>query len=105
MRGPVPRIGAPLWLGLGAAGLFLYPLAAGLNDNPFYLQWQPAHSAEAGVAFLVLAVLGAAAVSLCWPHHGRVSTLLLFLIALPPLMSFGAGISRQLPFGNSLRTV
>ena len=34
------------WLGFALAGLFLYPLAAAIDSDPYYLQWQPAHVAE-----------------------------------------------------------
>jgi hypothetical protein len=103
MNDAAGRLVTSAWIGLGLAGLFLYPLAVALDGNVFYLQWQRSHSAEAAAAFAILTAIGSAAAFACWFDRRRGPTLILLLIALVPLMAFGGGVSRQLPIGHSLQ--
>lgn len=91
------------WLGFALAGIFFYPLAAAVDSDPYYLQWQPVHAAEAGVALALLAVVFGAAIAATWSREGRGGTVAVFLVALLPLLSLGAGLSRQLPIDDALR--
>lgn len=97
------RLLASLWLGLSLAGLFLYPLASALDADPYYLQWQPPHTVEAALAFALLAVVFGLAIHVVWQRPGRAANLALLATVLIPLLSFGAGASRQVPFGADLR--
>jgi len=92
------------WLGVALAGIFFYPLAAALDSDPYYLQWQPSHSVEALVALGLLAVICGALVYVTLPRESRGGTLALGAIALIPLLSLGAGLSRQLPIDDQLRS-
>jgi hypothetical protein len=91
------------WLGVSLAALFFYPLAAAVDADPYYLQWQPAHAGEVAIALVALAIAFAFAVFRWWGSDSRAGTLALFLVVLLPLVSFGAGLSRQLPFDAALR--
>ena len=90
------------WLGFAFAALFLYPLAAALADNPFYLQWQPDNLGETVVAAVVLAVAFSVGVYYSWPHLTRRSNAILAGLALFPLVSLLAGVLQQLPFDATL---
>lgn len=85
------------WLGLALAGLFFYPLASAIDAGAYYLQWQPAHTAEAAVAWLVLALVIGVLVFLTWHARGPGGTLGLALVTALPVISLLAGLSRQLP--------
>lgn len=91
------------WLGFALAAIFFYPLAASLDSDPYYLQWQPAHSHETLVALGIIGVVLAALCFVVLPKSGRRATLALAGIALVPLLSLGAGVSRQLPIDDALR--
>ena len=83
------------------AALFLYPLAAALDGNIYYLQWQPSHSAEAMVALIGLA----AGFALVVHRLGRLSGATPRLRGSPLLAAagvFGAGVARQLPLREAL---
>jgi hypothetical protein len=97
------RTAKTIWLGFALAAIFFYPLAAALDSDPYYLQWQPSHSVEALVAVGVLTIVFAALLHLVLPKSGRGATIALGAIALIPLLSLGAGLSRQLPIGGLLR--
>ena len=97
------RIAMSAWLGFALAALFFYPLAAAIDSNSYYLQWQPAHAVEVGVALALLAPVFGALVFATWQRNGRGGTVAVFLVALVPLLSVGAGVSRQLPIGAQLR--
>lgn len=97
------RLPIAIWLGFALSAIFFYPLAAALDSDPYYLQWQPAHSLEAGVAIVGLTLLLGALVYAVWPRTGRGATVALALIAVLPMLSLGAGLSRQLPFDDQLR--
>jgi hypothetical protein len=90
------------WLGFALAGLFLYPLAAALADNPFYLQWQLRNLAETVIAAVVLAVAFSAGVYYSWPHLTRRSNAVLAGLSLFPIASLLAGVLQQLPFDAAL---
>ena len=92
-----------LWLGFALAAIFFYPLAAALESDPYYLQWQPSHGIEAIVALLLLGVCLGVLLALALQSSSRRATAGLGLIALVPLLSFGAGLSRQLPIDDALR--
>lgn len=91
------------WLGFGLSGVFFYPLASALSGDPYYLQWQPSHGWWALAALLMLAVAFGVALRPVLRRQGRTATIALGLLALLPLLSLGAGISRQLPIGDALR--
>jgi hypothetical protein len=97
------RLLASAWLGLSLAGLFLYPLASALDADSYYLQWQQQHTGEAALAFALLTVVLGLAIHLVWPRPGRAANLALLAVVLLPLLSFGAGAARQVPFGADLR--
>jgi hypothetical protein len=90
------------WLGFALAALFLYPLAAALADNPFYLQWQPRDLREVAVAGVVLAVAFAAGVYYTWAELTPRCNALLAAIATLPLASLLAGVLQQVPFDAAL---
>lgn len=92
-----------VWLGFGLSGLFFYPLAGALSADPYYLQWQPSYGWWALAALILLAVALGVALRPALRHTGRGATVALMLIALLPLLSLGAGVSRQVPFGDALR--
>ena len=83
------------------SGVFFYPLAAAIDGNLFYLQWEPLHAVEAGVALTMLEVFFGAGISLTWARPGRIALAGFFLVALLPLLSLGAGVSHQLPMGDA----
>ncbi|MGE3512773.1 MAG: hypothetical protein AB7N65_28250, partial [Vicinamibacterales bacterium] len=91
------------WLGFTFAALFFYPLAAALDGDPYYLQWQPSHSVEALSALAVLAAVLGGALRVLLPQRQRWATVTLAVLALVPLASLGAGASRQVPFSGELR--
>ena len=91
------------WLGFALAGLFFYPLAAAIDSDPYYLQWQPAHVAETWAALLILTALFAGLVYCTWPRATRSGDVALALVVLVPFLSLGAGVSRQLPIDDALR--
>jgi hypothetical protein len=90
------------WLGLCLAALFLYPLAATLDGNIYYLQWQPSHSAEAVLALIGLAAGFALIVHQLDRLSGRYAVIAWIAVAALPLASFGVGIARQLPLRETL---
>lgn len=90
------------WLGFALAGLFFYPLASVLDGDPYYLQWQPTHGWFALAALALLTIVFGAALSATLPRGGRLATLMVGGIALIPLLSLGAGVSRQVPFAAAL---
>ena len=92
-----------VWLGFSLAGLFFYPIAAAIDSDPYYLQWQPAHVAETWVALLILTALFAGLVFVTWPRTTRGGVVALALVVLVPFLSLGAGVSRQLPIDDALR--
>lgn len=91
------------WLGFTFAALFFYPLAAALEGDPYYLQWQPSHSVEALTALVVLAAVLGGALRVVLPQQQRWATVTLAVLAVVPLASLGAGASRQVPFSGDLR--
>jgi hypothetical protein len=91
------------WLGFSLAALFFYPLAAALQTDIFYLQWQPSDALETASALAGLALLAGAVVYATWPRSDRTATLALLALAAMPLASFVAGVSRQVPFDDELR--
>lgn len=101
MRAPLDVKSA--WIGFGLSGLFFYPLASALSGDPYYLQWQPSHGSSALAALMLLAVAVAVVLRPVLMRGSRAATVTLALVALLPLVSLGAGVSRQLPFGETLR--
>jgi hypothetical protein len=87
-----------IWLGFSMAALFLYPLAVALDSSPYYLQWQPRHTAEAFAAVALLAPVLALGVFATWNRTTRLGHLALFGVAFLPMLSLAAGVSRQLTF-------
>ncbi|MEQ1574265.1 MAG: hypothetical protein ABL993_08465, partial [Vicinamibacterales bacterium] len=98
-----PSVLLSAWLGFALAGLFFYPLAAAIDSDPYYLQWQPVHVWETGAAMVMLTALFGTLVSVTWARTTRGGTVALALVAFIPLLSLGAGISRQLPIDDALR--
>lgn len=102
---PAPRANLTAgWLGFTLASLFFYPLASALDGDPYYLQWQPAHSVEAAMALAGLSLVAALVLRPVLARRGRGATLALGALAVIPLLSLGAGLSRQLPIGDLLRS-
>lgn len=97
------RVAISAWLGLAMAALFFYPLAAALDGDVYYLQWQARDTAEAGVALALLALAAGCVIYTVWPRTTRLATGTLVAVAVVPLASFAAGLSRQLPFDDALR--
>ncbi len=95
--------GVCAWLGFTLATLFLYPLAAALDSGIYYLQWQRRDLVETLTALASLTLLFAVALYVVWPLRGRRATIALLLVAAIPMMSFGAGVAKQLPLGADLR--
>jgi len=91
------------WLGFALAALFFYPLAAAIQTDIYYLQWQRQDLAEALVALAVLGALAAWAVFAIWPRSGRGATLALLAVVAVPVASLASGVARQAPFENELR--
>jgi hypothetical protein len=98
------RVAIAAWLGFALAALFFYPLAVALDSDRYYLQWQPQDLVETAAAWTVLALIFGAAVFALWPRSSRRATGALIAVALVPLLSFGGGFARQLPFDDALRT-
>jgi hypothetical protein len=90
------------WLGLCLAALFLYPLAATLDGNIYYLQWQRSHSVEAVLALIGLAAGFALVVHQLDRLSGRYAAFAWIAVAALPLASFGVGVARQLPLRETL---
>ena len=99
------RLPLSIWLGFALSATFFYPLASSLDSDPYYLQWQGFHSVEFAVALLGLTPVLATLIYLVWPRTGRGATVALGLIAALPLLSLGAGLSRQLPGADQLRVL
>jgi hypothetical protein len=99
------RVAVAAWLGFALAGLFFYPLAVALDSDRYYLQWQPQDLVETLIAWMVIALIFGVAVFALWPRASRWTTCGLAAIALIPLMSFGGGLARQLPFDDTLRAL
>jgi hypothetical protein len=99
------RLLLSIWLGFALSATFFYPLASALDSDPYYLQWQGMHSVEAAVALLGLTPILATLIYLVWSRTGRGATVALALIAAFPLLSLGAGLSRQLPVAEHLRVL
>ena len=97
------RIATALWLGFALAAIFFYPLAAALDADPYYLQWQSPHSTEALIAVAIGALLTAPLIFLLVDRTDRRGAIGLGAVALIPLLSLGAGLSRQLPVDDALR--
>ena len=74
-----------------------------LDSDRYYLQWQPQDLAETAAAWTVLALMFGIAIFRLWPRSSRWTTCALTAVALVPLMSFGGGLARQLPFDDALR--
>jgi hypothetical protein len=91
-----------VWFGIALAGLFFYPLAAALDGNIYYLQWQPAHGGEALLAFGLLAVCGAAAARFCNRLSGRSAAVAWLLLTMAPFASFATAIARQVKWAPDL---
>ena len=89
-------------MGVALAGLFFYPLASVLQGSRYYLQWQPAHSAEAIVAFLLVAGLCGVAFHGAARLTGRAGALALAAIALLPVASFATVVVAQAGLRGSL---
>jgi hypothetical protein len=100
----IGRVAKSAWLAFALAAIFFYPLAAALDSDPYYLQWQPAHSTEAAVALAIVAGVLAVLLYVVLPRNGRGATIALGGLALVPLLSLGAGLSRQLPIDDVLRS-
>jgi hypothetical protein len=96
------RLVIAAWLGLALAALFFYPLAVALSTDIYYLQWQMADVLETTTALVVLACVFGIIVFRMWPRSTRASHAMLALVSAVPLASFGAGISRQVPFQRTL---
>lgn len=90
------------WLGFALAALFLYPLAVALDSDILYMQWQPRDTAETVAAAVLLAAGFGALVFALWRRPGRGATIGLALVAAVPILSFLAGLARQLPFDDAL---
>lgn len=97
------RILISVWLGFALTALFFYPLAAALDADIYYLQWQRADLVETVVALFVLAAAAAATVFALWPHSSRWATIGLIALAALPLASFAAGLARQMPYDDEVR--
>ena len=100
----VRRLVIAAWLGFALAALFFYPLAAALDANSYYLQWQRQDLAETILALALLTVLFGAAVFGLWPRSSRMATVALLVVAALPLGSLAAGVARQLPWDDALRS-
>ncbi|MBI4265021.1 MAG: sulfatase-like hydrolase/transferase [Acidobacteria bacterium] len=100
----IRRLLIAAWLGFALAALFLYPLAVALVSDSYYLQWQTQDVIESVTALTGLTLAFAAAVFVLWPRSSRSATLALLAVALLPLASFAAGVARQLPFEDALRS-
>lgn len=90
------------WMGVALAGLFFYPLASVLHGNIYYLQWQPAHTLEAVVAYLLVAAVCGAAFHGASRLNGRPGALALVTVSVLPLASFATTVVTQLRLGGSL---
>jgi len=99
------RLVVAAWIGFALSALFFYSLAVALDTDIYYLQWQSGDLVEAAVALALLALAFAAVVYVVWPRADRRALLVLLAIAALPLASFGAGLARQLPFNDALRTM
>ena len=99
------RLIVAAWLGFALAALFFYSLAVALDTDIYYLQWQSRDVAEAAVALGLLALALGAAIFVIWPRDDRRGLIALLAISALPLASFAAGVARQLPFNDALRTM
>lgn len=97
------RIVVSAWLGLALAALFFYPLAAALQADIYYLQWQLRDVIETAAAIGTLALILACVIFVAWPRPTRLATAVLVVAAALPLASLAAGVSRQVPFNDALR--
>jgi hypothetical protein len=91
------------WLGFALAALFFYPLAAAIQTDIYYLQWQRQDLVETLVALAVMGALAAWAIFALWPRSGRGATLALVAVAALPMASLASGVARQVPFEDDLR--
>lgn len=96
------RLVVSAWLGLALAALFFYPLAAALSTGLYYLQWQTSDLVETAAALAALACVIGAIVFGVWPRSTRAAHAALALVSALPVASFAAGVSRQLPFQETL---
>ena len=93
-----------LWLGCALATLFFYPLISALSDAVFYLQWQPAHTAEFLLLYLLVAVLlGGLLALIDRLEDGFLKTLSVAALCLVPFASFAIQIVRQLRLVEQLK--
>lgn len=102
MKEPRRLVPISTWLGFALAALFLYPLAAALNDNAYYLQWQRRDLLEVVAAWLLLWLAFGVALYYAWPSRSRAGLVALLVIAALPMASLTAGVVQQLPFDNAL---
>jgi hypothetical protein len=102
MKRPSRRVLVSAWIGFSLAALFLYPLATGLNDDIYYLQWQRRDLLEAVVGWLLLWLLFGVALYHVWPRRTRAGSIALLVVAALPIASLAAGVLQQLPFDNAL---
>jgi hypothetical protein len=98
------RLVVSAWLGLALAALFFYPLAVALSTDIYYLQWRTGDVVETAAALVSLACLFGAIVFAVWPRPTRTAYAVLAAVSVVPLASFAAGLSRQLPFQETLIT-
>lgn len=98
------RVLVAAWLGFALAALFFYPLAAVLNSDVYYLQWQPRDTLEAVTALILLGIAIAFGMFKLWHRSERWAVVALVAVAALPLASFAAGVSRQVGYSDELRT-
>jgi len=93
----------PAWLSLTLSILFFHPLIASLNDNIIIMQWRIINTFELLVAIALLTLSLTVLLSLAESYIGiHYKPLLLVLILIIPLISFGTYFLSQLGYKGDL---
>ena len=84
------------------AALFFYPLVAAADSQIVLLDWEPQHTAELFAAFALLAVAASALLRVANRSASRVWQIVIPVLALVPLASFGLAMLRRFPFKETI---
>jgi len=78
-----------LWLGMGVASLFFFPLAATIAEDIYYLQWTFSNTIEFLTCWLVMSICFAVCL---WRIDGSKNSILklcaILVLSIIPLASF-----------------
>jgi hypothetical protein len=92
-----------LWIGFTLTALFFYPLAASLSDGLYYMQWNVSNTYELiGCLLLGMVIVGTLFYYVTKMSNKYISSSLVIVLSIIPLLSFIVHVSRQMGFTSSL---